>query len=492
MKHAILIIGHKNFRLVMNEVARYDDDFAVFIHWDKRHALSEEQKKRLYATGHVAYIGEEFPVNWASYGIVRATLLLCGKALGHGWFDYFHLVSDADTLTVGIREFKAFFERNRGKNFLHHAPLSETSEGIYKLKYRHRMEVYDIRGDKEDDRRYREELQSQQDAGRERELPPCRLYWGSAWWSLQHDCVQYLLGRSAFIEKYFVDTLFPDEHFAQVIIMNSRFAQTVENDNLRYVSWTFRNGNRPAVLDRSDLPFITEGNYLYARKIDEDISRGLLDVLHAMHCHTLSPEETERMTLGGIIRKVLEKCDDLQGGLAYGRGGALVFLSQCYRLQIEPGLVTAACVEDMREKVLGELMSASDESWKTGRPGLMVALAYCRNAIRLELEPGVEGWLSEMEASAVNHILNSEETISEKDRSHYLALLRTTADGRGSDAMAGMALSILGTPSDREMSLDMAGLAGGHVGLRGLSGLGLMKLTQEKRLPSGEWNYLLI
>lgn len=492
MRHAILIIGHKNFNLVLSEAARYDDDFSIFIHWDKRHALSQEQKKRLYATGRVVYIGEELCVNWASYGIVRATLLLCGKALAHGGFDYFHLISDADTLTVGVQEFKAFFERNRGKNFLHNAPLAETSKGIYKLKYYHRMEFYDIRGDREDDRKYREELRSQQDTGPERELPPCKLYWGSAWWSLQHDCVRYLLEQGAFIEKYFVDTLFPDEHFAQVVIMNSQFAQSVENDNLRYISWTFRNGNRPAVLDRSDLPSIMEGNYLYARKIDEDTSRDLLLILDAIHGRTLSLAEMEGMTLKDIVRKVLDGKDESHGGLAYGKGGALVFLSQCYRMRVEPGLVTAARVRELQEAVMEDVLSVPDESWRTGRPGLLVALGYCKHAVHLDLKPEVEDRLQEMEASAVNHILNSPGSVGEKERLQYLALLQTMADVHGSDTMSGMALSILGTPHGQGKPMEAASLSGAHVGLRGLSGLGLLKMTQEKGLSPREWNYLLI
>lgn len=491
MKHAVLIIGHRNFSLVMGEMARYDGDFTIFIHWDRRHPLSQEQKGMLYATGRVAYIGEELCVNWASYGIVRATLLLCEKAVEHGRFDYFHLISDADALTVGIEEFKAFFERNNGRNFLHHGTLTETSEEIYKLRYYHRMEKYNIRGNKEDDRKYREELKSQQDAGQERGLPPCDLYWGSAWWSLQNDCVRYLLGQVAFIEKYFVDTLFPDEHFAQMVIMNSPFAQTVENNNLRYISWTFRNGNRPAVLDRSDLPLIMNGSYLYARKIDGDISKELVGMLHVIHGRAFSLVDVERMTLRDIIYKVLEKKDELRGGLMYGKGGALVFLAQCRKMQVEPDLVTGTSMGNLWEEVLEEAKSVPDESWQTGRAGLLVALRYCKNMIPMEWDSEVEEKLDEMATSAVNHILNGKETLDEKERTYYFALLKTLASGDGLDVMSRMALTVLGTPPETERSLTETGFAPGHVGLMGLSGLGLLRMTQEKRLSSKVWNYLL-
>lgn len=111
MKHAILIVAYHNFDYVVEQIRRYDEDFYVFIHWDKRNPLTAEQKQLLRAYAQIKYVGEEFVVNWGSYGIVRATMLLCEKSLQFSELEYFHLISDADMLTVDLNAFKNFYKK---------------------------------------------------------------------------------------------------------------------------------------------------------------------------------------------------------------------------------------------------------------------------------------------------------------------------------------------------------------------------------------------
>lgn len=161
MKHAILIIAYHNFDFVIKQLKKYDDDFSIFIHWDKRSALTNKQKEELFSIRTVKYVGEEYAVNWGSYGIVRATLLLCNKALQDGEVEYFHLISDADALVADLNIFKEFYRVNRGRNFLHSELLQLESEAADKIKYVHQLEKYNIRVNDKERERYNEELKIQ-------------------------------------------------------------------------------------------------------------------------------------------------------------------------------------------------------------------------------------------------------------------------------------------------------------------------------------------
>lgn len=69
----------------------------------------------------------------------------------------------------------------------------------------------------------------------------------------------------------------PEEFFFQTIIMNSKYEKNVINHNLRYDDWSqFRNGHLPAILDITDYPLICQDEYFFARKIDYNISKDLL------------------------------------------------------------------------------------------------------------------------------------------------------------------------------------------------------------------------
>lgn len=226
MKHAILIIAYHNIEYVRQLVKRFDDDFRIFIHWDRKSVLTQEERYSLESLPNVCYVGQVFPVFWASYGIVRATLRLCEEALKYGDVEYLHLISDADALTKDVDTFKRFFVKNRGRNFMNYCKWEKNgdiSKNPYdKIVFYHRLEKYDIRVKPEANSQYHKELEQQKKLHEYRVLPDVPLYGGPAWWSLTRECVEYMIGQSGFIERYYTDTLFPDESFAQTVIMKDR------------------------------------------------------------------------------------------------------------------------------------------------------------------------------------------------------------------------------------------------------------------------------
>jgi hypothetical protein len=108
------------------------------------------------------------------------------------------------------------------------------------------------------------------------------LYGGSNWWSLSRSCLEYALNYSKEnpeFKKALKYTFAPEEIFFQTILMQSPFKNDLVNDNLVYIDWEFRNGNRPAHLDISDLEKLNNSHKLFVRKIISPVSDELKNEL---------------------------------------------------------------------------------------------------------------------------------------------------------------------------------------------------------------------
>jgi hypothetical protein len=106
-----------------------------------------------------------------------------------------------------------------------------------------------------------------------------KIYGGSTYWSLSRACIEHVLDftkQNKYVLNRFKYTLCPEEFYFQTIIINSGFAGNVINNNLRYIDWNYRNGNRPSVLDDSDYENILNSNAFFARKFEYPISLVLL------------------------------------------------------------------------------------------------------------------------------------------------------------------------------------------------------------------------
>lgn len=488
MKHAILIIAYHNFDFVIKQLKKYDDDFSIFIHWDKRSALTNKQKEELFSIRTVKYVGEEYAVNWGSYGIVRATLLLCNKALQDGEVEYFHLISDADALVADLNIFKEFYRVNRGRNFLHSELLQLESEAADKIKYVHQLEKYNIRVNDKERERYNEELKIQKKEGLKKELPECDLYWGSAWWSLTRDCIKYIMSKSDFIEKYYVNTLFPDEMFVQTVVMNSVFSQTVNNKNERYISWGLRNGNNPAILDRSDLHKILNGKYHFARKVSPQISRDLLDTIDTIVFQEYKPIDSYDIELLSLIQTMTSGLKASSKGLMYGNAGALIFLSHCFQLKIATDIITPKLLHQLQNMVTAELKDCKDPTYSTGKLGLVITLEYIRvfnKFIVFDIE--TESILEQVNTTIVNKVYNKLESLSE--RGVYNVYFQALKYGKNLNNLSSYAweyLRIKDTSSNKILVNHL------NNGLKGLSGIGLHILSQKYGLAKNKWSFLFI
>jgi len=109
-----------------------------------------------------------------------------------------------------------------------------------------------------------------------------KLYWGSTYWSLTRDSLQYVLdftkqNKKALRSMKF--TICSEEIYFQTILLNSEYIEKTVNDNLRYIDWSSGRYGSPAFLDITDYNKIKQSNKLFARKFHEKYSQELKKML---------------------------------------------------------------------------------------------------------------------------------------------------------------------------------------------------------------------
>src|SRR6185312_15690759 len=114
------------------------------------------------------------------------------------------------------------------------------------------------------------------------DLPP--LHGGSTWWTLSRECVKYVIDYTdtnpALLNRL-KHSFCSEEIYFQTIIMNSPFKDKVTNENLRFISWEYKHGSIPAILDEHDYSAIKKGDHLFARKFESNFSSGLKNLIKA-------------------------------------------------------------------------------------------------------------------------------------------------------------------------------------------------------------------
>ncbi len=117
-------------------------------------------------------------------------------------------------------------------------------------------------------------------------LPPKRRiplglvpYQGSSYWWLSRACVEHVSDFVADHPEYvrfFRSAFAPDESFFHMIVLNSRFAEVVVDDDLRFAEWE-PHALHPATLTEGHFEALRASAALVARKFDLEVAPRLLD-----------------------------------------------------------------------------------------------------------------------------------------------------------------------------------------------------------------------
>lgn len=106
---------------------------------------------------------------------------------------------------------------------------------------------------------------------------------GSAHWCLSRASLEYVdayVDAHPDVVRFFRRVAVPDESFFQTILMNSPLAQTMIDDDLRYIDWS---GGLPSprILTMEDRDRLLAAPDLFARKFDPRLDARILDVIDA-------------------------------------------------------------------------------------------------------------------------------------------------------------------------------------------------------------------
>jgi hypothetical protein len=287
LKQAILITAYKNYFHLEKIINFFNDDFQIYIHLDKKSLITDREVERIESYPQVKLLVQEYKVNWGGLNHLKAILYLSAMAVEDKENVYFHLISGHDYPIKSPEFFKGFYQRQGHMNFLEYFKVPFKgwggNGGLDRLEYFNLFDVFNYKSDTEL-RWINKALKIQRKIGFRRgfgiNFP--EIYGGSTWWSLNRDALAYILDYQKKHPSYlrrFRYTLCSEEFFFQTLLLNSPMGESVSNNNLRYIDWTARNGNNPAVLDETDYQKIVASDALFARKFDYPVSYTLIEQL---------------------------------------------------------------------------------------------------------------------------------------------------------------------------------------------------------------------
>jgi len=284
-KHAFLLLVHNQPILLRHLLTRLQcPSHYFFIHVDKRVDLNPF-KEMVSDVPQVFFLQDRKACNWGGNNMVWATLELLKTAQGANDFAYYHLVSGTDAFCSTNKEFDSFFENNC-RNYI--AKLPNSSEYEWREKI-YGLENFLSRRKKWGDFVCRNVIKVQRKVqkfvplrkGLPKEIVYCK---GSQWWSLHSSMVQYILNflkNNHWYLECFSNSFCSDEAFFQTLVYNSPLKENIVSNNLRYIDWSpkYPKENLPRILNESDFAAIISSGKFFCRKMDENKSRKLMEMI---------------------------------------------------------------------------------------------------------------------------------------------------------------------------------------------------------------------
>lgn len=282
MKHAIIILSHGHIEQLISLVKYFDDDFIVLIHLDKKNKYNSKHKEILSKINNV-YIYSEFKTNWGGHNLLKCELFMLNEALKNKDIDYCHFISAQDVPTRNLGDFKNFFSFNKGLSFFKYKSYNQ-NEVFERFNLFRLNDLFDERT--KTGRFFSKMIINIQEIiGIKRPIPGhfTVIFGGSAWFSLSRSGVEYLIDYTRTNPQFYKRlkyTFASDEIYINTVLLNSSYKEKIIHNDLRFVSWQFKNGSIPAILDKEDLFCILSTKNFFARKIDFSISSELLEHLN--------------------------------------------------------------------------------------------------------------------------------------------------------------------------------------------------------------------
>lgn len=289
-KHAYLILAHKNFGQLRKLIGLLDHDRNdIYVHVDaKATGFSPEEWAGATRHSRLCFLPDRINVSWGGVSIMRSELALLKRALADGPHDYYHLLSGLDLPIKTQTQIHSFFDAHRGYEFI--------NLWSFKKSTATRFHYYTIFPEGEG--RFRTRIVNHIFKGMQMAVgykinKDVDFRFGSQWFSITDDLARYVVAHEDWLERVFRHTSTCDEIFLPTLVAASPFAdklfvkEPVANQkelnlsNMRLIDWTRGESIRhPWVFRMDDLPMLENSEHLWARKFDEAIDAGIIDILY--------------------------------------------------------------------------------------------------------------------------------------------------------------------------------------------------------------------
>lgn len=297
-KHAFLIMAHNNFYNLEILIRMLDDERNnIFLHVDK--------KVRNFDSGYFSqlvkkaklFIYQEIRVNWGGYSQVKCELFLLEKARKTEDHLFYHLLSSADLPIKTQDQIHTFFDGHPDEQFiqLDQKRLTDNRKQIERrLKYYHPIqEIRKCSSNKAIETGLtiiaKSMMAVQMICGIDRmKKKKLNLAFGSQWFSINEEFVDFLLRQTDKIDQIFAHSQTPDELFIQMLAINSRFKNTIYQDengyqksNKREIGWNYeKDAEHPQVYTIHDFEKLTTSGAMFARKFSDTTDREIIDQIY--------------------------------------------------------------------------------------------------------------------------------------------------------------------------------------------------------------------
>lgn len=316
MKHAVLIIAHKNKEQLIRLIqALACESFDFFVHPDSNWDLSQQDLKDIETCAdNVHLASKRIHGELDHWSLPQITLNLIGDVLANekqngAKYSYFLLLSGQDYPIKGKSYILHFLEEQYPKPHVH----AERYEDEYWVRSKFMLVRWEHKVEKTHEQMKPGLLRRLKVApyvfAESLERRFCgtpyerivkhgiKLYGGSQWWILPHGVMDYIMDLrrdDPQLFKEFERTWTPEETFFQTMAMNSPYVKyIVENDDIYdhgyriipsttypdFVTPTKGFRGHPHVITSQDFDRIMDRKALFARKFDVNVDTRVLDLI---------------------------------------------------------------------------------------------------------------------------------------------------------------------------------------------------------------------
>lgn len=280
-------MAHQDIYSLCKLVQLLDSKYnTIFIHIDKK--WKNFNKQEILSLPHVSdiYIYQKYRVYWGSIIQAKCELFLLEKAIKKDSYDYYHLLSGSDLPIKTQNEILYFFDKNKGREFIHFDLYEPNREKELKQYFLFYSLIQKNSGIKKKIWKKCEEIslifQDIFHIKRNKHFA-----YGANWFSITDSLARSLIKDKTWLLRFCQFTKNADELLLQTYIVNKGLEEKCfmfgpYNDyhaNMRCIDW---NRGKPYVYTIEDLDILLQSDYLFARKFSAYKDKEVIDKIYEM------------------------------------------------------------------------------------------------------------------------------------------------------------------------------------------------------------------